>query len=137
MADTKDTKDTKAEEPKAEDAGGQQAMEKAEAKGDAKAIEAAARTEEAPEPDKDTPDKPVADANPTEVLGPSDSEPNQMSTRGLNPLQTARVEGTPTDGAGGAMFASGHPDEIKADMKARTARQSKRAAAKTAKKDSK
>lgn len=97
-----------------------QATEKAADSGDPEKIEEAARTEEAPKPDPDTPKNPEASANPTEVLGPSDSEPNQMSTAGLNPIQRARVEGTPIDGTNGANFVQDHPDVAEQPRAARS-----------------
>ena len=64
--------------------------------------EKAARTEEPPKANPSAPDKPAADANPSEAVGEGDSWPNYMSKRGLNEIQKARVEGTPIDGALGA-----------------------------------
>ncbi len=67
--------------------------------------DAASRTEEPPKANPDTDAKPAADANADEVSGGSDSWPNYLSTAGLNPIQRARVEGTPIDGAlGGAVL---------------------------------
>jgi hypothetical protein len=60
-----------------------------------------ARTEEAPKAAKGTPDHPAASANPDEVAGTTGS-PNMLQTEGLNPIQAARVQGTPIDGALGS-----------------------------------
>jgi len=56
------------------------------------------RKETPPVADKDTPKRPAAAANAEDVLGPSDSGPNAMSTAGLTITQRARVEGTPVTG---------------------------------------
>lgn len=100
MDNTKDTKDA----PKAptaadtaKDAGRTlQAMEAAKTPAE---HDRASRTEDAPKAHPGTPAKPVADANPDEVLGMGDSWPNMISSAGLNPIQRARVEGAPLDGA--------------------------------------
>lgn len=53
-------------------------------------------------PREGTPDKPVADANADEVL-PGGDRFNYLDTRGLTAAQAARINGTPLDGANGAV----------------------------------